>query len=154
MSMATTLDINNTMYSDPVVKQYYGGTWSIDNVPIRQALKSKHKTCFVVNSSPSTHPGSHWTSVWIGEKKTGKREIEHFCSYGMKPPLHLHRLLVKERRKYKQNRKQLQKRTSILCGYYCMLYLLCKCRGISMKEFLNCFTNSPSINDAIVKLYF
>lgn len=140
------------MYNDPITRKYYRGTWSVDNVPLKKALKSKARSCFIVNSSPSTHPGSHWTAVWINENKTSKdRCVEHFCSYGLPPPLQLHQLLQSGTKKYIRSRKQLQKRNSILCGYYCMLYLMCKSRGLGMKKFLNCFSKFPEINDNIVK---
>ena len=148
---STTTDVNRVMYSNSLTKKFYGGTWSVDNVPITKALKSGAQTCFIVNSSPANHPGSHWTTVWIGAKKKGRnRELEHFCSYGLPPPLTLHRLLLRNQKGYKRSEKQLQKSYSVLCGYYCMLFLMCKCRGLETEKFLQCFTKNQSINDHIV----
>ena len=150
--MATTLDINKLMYSHPLTKRYYGGTWSRNNVPVKQALKKATCTCFIINSSPSYEAGSHWTAVWIGAKKNGQRNVEHFCSYGIKPPHQLHKLLSSNGRRYKRNKNQLQEKTSILCGYYCMLFLICKSCGGTLEKFVECFTSIPVINDIIVQL--
>ena len=153
MAGVGTLEINKIMYNHPITRKYYRGTWALDKVPMKQAFKRKARSCFIVNSCPSTHPGSHWTSVWIDENKNSKkRKVEHFCSYGLPPPLKLHRLLSRGSTDYKRNRKHLQKQNSILCGYYCMIYLMFKCRGLGMKAFLKCFTDYPEINDRILKL--
>ena len=152
--MATTLEINDIMHQDVETRKYYGGTWALDMVPIKKALKSSYKCCFIINSSPSYLMGTHWTCVWIGEKKNGRRTVEHFCSLGMKPPNTLHKLLIKEKRKYQRNKKQLQHKNSSFCGYYCMLYLMCKCRGFGLKKFLDCFTETTLLNDSIVVFTF
>ena len=91
------------------------------------------------------HMGSHWTAVWIGKDNA----TEHFCSYGMSAPVALHWALGG---KYKRSYVQLQNLGSELCGYYCMLYLMCKCRGFSMEEFLNCFTDDQKVNEDIIRL--
>ena len=144
--MATTLDIDEVMLSNPATKHYYGGTWGLDEAVAMMTEINNVGVCYVVNSCPSNHLGSHWTAVWFGDEG----RAEHFCSYGLPPPIELHTALGG---KYKRSCIQLQHVDSELCGYYyCMLYLMCKCRGFNMEEYLNCFTEYPTMNDKIVRL--
>lgn len=132
-----TLQINRIMTADNYTKGIYGGTWAIDTVPTETI-----PVCYIVNSSPSWHMGSHWTAVYLDN---GTRE--YFCSYGMEPP---QTLIARLGGDYSHNSLQLQDITSDLCGQYCILYLMCRCRGYSLGSFINCFTNKPKINDWIV----
>ena len=125
--MTTTVDIDGVMFSNPVTRDLYGGTLALDEAVELLQRKRVGRRCYVVNSSPSNHVGSHWTAVWIGKNNA----TEHFCSYGMSPPIELHWTLGE----YKKSYVQLQDAESELCGYYCMLYLMCRCRGSVWKNF-------------------
>ena len=137
-----TLDINLVLNSDCHTHQIFGGTWSVDSFPKPKALP----TCYVINTSPSWHPGTHWVAIYKGIDRD-----EYFCSYGTKPAVGIQRNLRKD---YTSNRYLLQSPTSDLCGQYCILYLLCKCRGYSLRKFSNCFSSNGNFNDQLVsKVY-
>jgi hypothetical protein len=135
-----TLEINAVMMGDDYTRGVFGGTWSIDTIP----TPTTYPTCYIINSSPSWHPGSHWTAVYLD-----KSVREHFCSYGMAPPDNA--ILDLLGRRYAQNSRQLQTATGDLCGQYCILYLMCRCRGYTMKKFVGCFTTKTNVNDFIVR---
>lgn len=138
----TTAELDRVMYHHPITARWYGGTWALDEaVTMLTDFNVRRNVCFIINSCPSNHIGSHWTAVWIGEGRA-----EHFCSYGLPPPLALHNALGD----YKRNIIQLQSFDSDLCGYYCMLYLLCRCRGVDLEEYVGKFTNNTMVNDMIV----
>ena len=59
-----TLEIDNEMAKDKYTMKYYGGTWSLD-IMKKKLSYAKAPACFIVNSSPSSHPGSHWTAVFL-----------------------------------------------------------------------------------------
>ena len=148
--MTTTLQINKLLKHDKFCKKKFGGTWPVDMVPTNKINKTKRHFCFVVNSSPSWSTGSHWTAIWASKKTNGSYKVEHFCSYGLKPVMGLHAKLVKLDQKYKYNKITLQSISSDLCGYYCILFLKCKCRGISTKKMMSCFSKNVIVNDVIV----
>lgn len=56
------------------------------------------------------------------------------------------------------NKKQLQSRDTNVCGQYCLIFLLCRCRGFLIDYFLHLFSNQMHINDElvydIIKRYF
>ena len=130
-----TLSINDIMMRDPYTSLVYGGTWSIDTLP----LNNKGPICYILNASPSTDPGSHWTALYMDNGLT-----EHFCSYGMEPPLKLKNMTY--------NNRKIQSTTSDLCGEYCILYLMCRCGGYSLQNYLECFSHDTEVNDEIVRM--
>ena len=123
---------------DKWLRNIYGGTCSIDNVPDW----SSTRCCYIINLSPSWHPGSHWVAAYKDDETA-----EYFCSYGTKASSELKWLLG---RKYSENSKQLQTLTSDLCGQYCLFYLMCRARGLSLNDVLSCFSNNCTVNDCIV----
>ena len=146
-----TLQLNRVLRRDRGVKKFYGGTLARDQLPRKRPRKT---VCWVLNLSPSTHPGTHWVAVYV--TRTG---VEYFCSYGLDPPDDV-RVLLKRWGKSKTGNRSgyrtnsgilLQTLTSDLCGEYCVLYLKCKCRGHSLREFLQNFTTDTGLNDEIVR---
>ena len=139
--MDTTV-LNSILRKDHYVKPIFGGTWSVDCFPKNNSLP----VCNIINTSPSWHPGTHWVAVFRGENAD-----EYFCSYGTEAPSEIRRNL---RKNFVSSHFVLQSPTSDLCGHYCILYLLCKCRGISLRNFLSCFTSVGSLNDQLVSKVF
>ena len=48
------------------------------------------------------------------------------------------------------NERQLQSRDTDVCGQYCLLFLMCRCRGLSVDYFLHLFSYQKHINDEFV----
>ena len=71
-----TNEINAIMCTDKYTREVYGGTFSIDQIPVGAITP----VCYIVNTSPSWHPGTHWVAVF-----KAKRGSEYFCSYGSTP---------------------------------------------------------------------
>ena len=134
-----TTQINAHLYER--LPGLFGGTWPIDEVP----TGVNNRVCYVVNLSPSWHNGSHWVAVYLD----GGGGAEYFCSYGSRIPVGLQIQLGYDA--VLENDKQLQQLTSDICGEYCILYLLCRCSGYTMSEFVDCFYSNSRINDAIVE---
>ena len=144
-----TLQLNRALGMDPYVKKCYGGTLPMDQIQTTRPVQTR---CWVLNLSPSTHPGTHWVAVHVS-----RTSVEYFCSYGLEPPGDLDKVLKRwartgRRRVYDSNvGTVLQTLTSDLCGEYCVLYLKCRCRGVSFREFLTSFTTDTGLNDEILK---
>ena len=131
--------INRIMEKDPYAGPRYGGTFAVDQLPA--ALRTR--TGYIVNTAPSNHSGIHWIAVYCGDTMD-----EYFCSYGSDPPPEVVQAL---KRGFKHTHGITQG-SSDLCGYYCILYLFVRCRGVSLEQFMDAFTEYPDINDCIVKL--
>ena len=132
-----TNEIDTILYADCYTRPFYGGTWALDKIP-----ESKNKTaCYVINTAPSWHPGTHWIAIFATPSKK-----EYFCSYGSSPQPELLPLLGSH---YTSNTEIIQDLRSDLCGQYCILYLLSKCRGYSLKEFILSFSLYSALNDRI-----
>ena len=139
-----TLAINHTLMGDTYARNIFGGTWALDEIEKKWKRCQQVPVCFVVNSAPSWHPGTHWTAVYLDNGS-----MEHFCSFGIDAPEKLADLMGCH---YQRNTRRLQTTTSDLCGEYCILYLLCRCRGYSLQDFVKCFSRDTSVNDKIVNI--
>jgi hypothetical protein len=118
----------------------YMGTFSSDNVPDRSGL-------MIVNLDPEHLPGTHWIAIYISHDR---RRGEYFDSFGRRPNKHFANIMDERCRRWIYNKKQLQSIASKYCGHYCMLYCICRSRGMDMPKFVSGFTRDTGLNDAIV----
>ena len=104
----------------------------------------------IINLDPSHLNGSHWLAVRISP-----RSIEIFDPLGFqilnwpRVPCKLLNFLSR----WSNHRQTLispliQSSTSVLCGYYCIAYIICR-HVISFKKFLNIFKD-PEQNDKLL----
>ena len=104
----------------------------------------------VINLDPSYLSGSHWLAVRISHTS-----IEIFDPLGFdifnwpRIPCNLLNFLFR----WSKHRKRfisplIQSKTSLLCGYYCIAFVLCR-NIISFNEFMNIF-KSPKQNDNLL----
>jgi hypothetical protein len=124
---------------EPRVKNYIG-TFSSDNLPHEPGI-------FVSNTDPHHLPGTHWIAIYIS---ADRQRGEYFDSFGRPPNKHFKNYMNGHCRHWIRNKRQLQSVASKLCGYYCVLYCLCRGRSIDMISFVNRFTRDTGFNDAIV----
>ena len=135
------IEISNYLSSDEYTKRYFQGVVAYDEL----SLYEKPMGLYVVNTDISTGPGIHWVCVLIGEN------CEYFDSLG-KPPSVVKNFLDKQNKPYIFSSKKLQGDKSDVCGDYCLLYSYFRCRGLSMKDFINIFSNDTVYNDSIVEM--
>lgn len=138
--------IEALMRSDPHTSPFFQGVFAADTLPRRI---NKKPALLVVNTDPISKPGAHWQAIHIDEAGKG----EFFCSYGLKPfvPNHRH-FLDRVCKQWCYNTTSLQAADSSVCGHYCVLYLIHKAHGYSLRQFLDMyFSDNVEINDAIVK---
>ena len=135
------LDIANYLLKDVCTRKYFKGVMAYDelpNKPLRPAL-------YVVNTDKSTGVGKHWVCLFFSHVN------EYFDSLG-NPPVELGHFLLNEKRDYMYNSKRLQGPMSDVCGDYCILFAYFRCRGLSMKHFVDMFSSNETKNDTLVKL--
>ena len=136
-----TDQLNKIMLRHNITKKIYLGTFAIDKLP----ETVRYPSCMIINNQKSTEPGEHWIALYFGKNKNS----EFFDSFGNSPErFGLEKYIKKHSSKIKFNKKKLQSDFSLFCGYYCVLYLIYKCKGYSLNYFLNLFDN-PIDNDKI-----
>lgn len=146
----TTLDIQKALKSHKFTKKYFQGVFAINTTP--KKVKSK-PALYVINSDNSDKPGQHWLAVYFTSNGCG----EFFDSYGRSPAKYpeIKRFLKYNSKCITHNNKQLQSLFTGVCGQYCCMFLLHRCKGKSMKNFIKLFNIKKQFeNDAKIKKYF
>lgn len=84
---------------------------------------------FIVNTDPYDKKGSHWCAFFFPNSNT----VEYFDSYG-KPINYYNSYFPKYVSDFPTiitNSKQLQSDNSVLCGMYCLFFLLHRLNGVA-----------------------
>jgi hypothetical protein len=122
------------------VKKNYLGTFSSNHLP--------HETgIFVSNTDPCNRDGTHWIAIYISEDR---RRGEYFDSFGRAPNELFTDYMSSHCRHWIYNKRQLQSIVSKSCGYYCVLYCICRSRGRDLTSFVNSFSNDTGFNDVLI----
>lgn len=102
----------------------------------------------VVNTDPSPEgPGEHWVAIYADQTKT-----EFFDSFANNPTrVGFYRLFNHLDQPWERNTRGLQDLFSIVCGHYCLYYLLQRSRGHRMKDIVQIFGSNTQENDALVE---
>jgi hypothetical protein len=143
-----TGEIARALLADPFTSKYFRGVYASDTLPHDLISPS----LFVTNVDPHLEAGSHWVCIYVD--RFGKADF--FDSYGLPPIVKNHyKYLKRYCTSWTYNSKRLQSPTSSVCGHYCVLYLMCRARGVSLRGFLKHFrTGTPTFNDRLVKKIF
>lgn len=126
----------------------YIGTFAADTLP---RSVTRVPALLIVNSDPVSKGGQHWLAISINTEGKG----EYFDSYGLKPFVPKHRqFLDRVCKSWRFNHTDLQALDSSVCGQYCVMYLLFKAHGYTLKNFLDIFSTDCQKNDAFVHHLF
>src|SRR5215813_9796579 len=116
----------------------FSGVFSRDNLK----KKINKFESGIVNLDSVTGPGTHWVCYY---NDPTKEYTEYFDSFGLPPPEEVKKYLKTSGKNYViYNSSQLQKNNSVLCGYYCMKYIVDRNKNMSQYDVLYSFTNTPS----------
>lgn len=145
-----TLDIQKVLKLNKCTKKYFQGVFAIDKIP--KLVKSK-PSMYVINTDKSNQPGQHWLAVYF----TSTGCAEFFDSYGRSPSNYteIRKFLKLNSKCMIHNTKQLQSSFTGVCGQYCCVFLLTRCKQKSMKHFIKLFNTQNRIqNDIKIKQLF
>jgi len=146
----STLDIEKVMKSNKYTKKCFKGVFAIDKIP--KKVKSK-PAMYVINTDKSSKPGQHWLAVYFPSNGCS----EFFDSFGRPPAnyVEIKKFLKNNSKCIIYNNKQLQSLLTQVCGQYCCVFLMNKCKRKSMKMFVKLFNvKKPYENDIkIMKLF-
>lgn len=139
-----TSQVRDLLNIHPFTKDILQGVIPRSGLPQRI---TKYPAAFVCNTDSSDDPGEHWVAIYVTEHCG-----EYFDSFG-KPPSHVEfRLFLEENcAVYTHNDQQLQSVDSIMCGFYCVMFILAKCDGMTMDTLLKGFGSNLIANDFILR---
>jgi hypothetical protein len=101
--------------------------------------------CGIVNMEDSDASGSHWIAYF---NDVNFDMVEYFDSFGVCPPAEIERYLRTSSKALAYSTTQYQSLTSILCGWYCLLFINERWKGTSPHELL-----SWPLDEKMIKSY-
>lgn len=145
-----SLELKIFMETNRHTKPHFLGIFSCDTLP-RKRVQTR-PALIICNTDEHYKPGQHWIAIYLLDENT----IEYFDSFGMYPSNLYINLFIRENCNVMvSNNTIIQGLFSKYCGHYCALFLYCRCRGISMKNFLSIFEYPDLMkNDEIVRKMF
>lgn len=97
---------------------HFLGVYAADHAPTRLA---DYPCAYVVNTDPATMPGQHWVAFYA----QSPHHLEFFDSYGRHPTAYAYIRLPRNAAPFlKYNKHSFQSRRSVVCGHYCVFYLV------------------------------
>ena len=109
--------------------KYFRGIFSRDNLP-----QKKHKLeTGIINLDDSMGGGSHW----ICYRNVDKQDSEYFDPFELIIPNEIKNYLKTSGKKTVFSSDEIQERDSVLCGYWCLYYLLERQNGRSLLDVIH-----------------
>ena len=95
--------------------------------------------------------GTHWVVVY---NKPDHKNIEYFDSFALSPPEEMIQFMKTSGKPLEYNSGQIQTMDSIMCGYYCIYYILERSRGRKHVDVLLDFQLKPSLfNELFIQIF-
>ena len=128
--------------------KHFRGIHSRDGLP----KQIKMNECGIVNLDSRIGPGTHWVAYRNGDKST-----EYFDSFGLIMPNEVMKYLMTSDKQIFYSGDESQERDSVLCGYWCLYYLLERQRGVPMLDVIHNVKfdmNDQTVNHRFIIDYF
>ena len=112
----------------------------------------KNNECGIVNLDSKIGPGTHWVAY-----RNGKSHAEYFDSFGLEMPSEVAQYLDTSGKQIYYSGDEIQERYSVLCGYWCLYYLLERQNDVSMLNVIHNAEfdfNNQIINNRFIINYF
>lgn len=109
----------------------------------------KYPIGFIVNTSKHYERGEHWLAIYV----QNKQNVVFFDSYGKSPEHYsqpLNNFIRSIQPMFKYNMNCLQSSKSIVCGYYCIYFMLFMSRGLTLKDITSHFDDNLINNDIYI----
>lgn len=124
--------------------KYFKGTFPKDQFK----GKIKPHEYGVINLDDSTGSGTHFTAY---ANIPNSQFVYYFDSYGVVPSTNIEKYLKSSGKIIAYSNAQIQDIGSVICGYYCILFIMSMAKGIQFHDFLSQFGDNYKKNDEMVK---
>jgi len=128
----------------------FRGTYPSDMLPHR--LSNQRPAAIVLNTDPSTKPGTHWVAIFFNTNGTA----EYFDPFGF-PPLTSNIIeFINSNALNGWSCNNITFQTPVLsqtCGIYCILFIRDRCSNIPFKSFISKFSRNVFLNDILAEIY-
>ena len=128
--------------------KYFRGVFSKDVLP----TQIKNKECGIVNLDNNIGPGTHWVAY-----RNIDRFCEYFDSFGLMMPSEVKKYMTTSGKQLEYSGDEIQERDSVLCGYWCLYYLLERQKGRSILDTIHNAEfdmSDTSVNHRFIINYF
>ena len=126
--------------------KYFRGIYSRDNLPSKIG-----KECGIINLDTKLGPGTHWVCY----RNISNSYYEYFDPFGLLMPhevlYYFHTGSVKL---IIYSMDEIQNRDSVLCGYWCLYYLLERQRGSNILDVIHNPHFDSDNSDFIISYFF
>ena len=129
--------------------KHFKGVYSRDGLPDR----IKRNECGKINLDSKIGPGTHW----VAYRNVESTYCEYFDSFGLVMPNEVMIYLMTSGKRIFYSGDEIQERDSVLCGYWCLYYLLERQRGVSMLNVIHNAEfdmNNQTVNHRFIINYF
>ena len=117
---------------------------------LKTTTLKQYPIALVVNTKPSSHPGEHWTAIFI---RSRNQPMVFFCSYGMGMESYSNDFsdFGKLFKSIVQNKIQLQSLNSNVCGHFAIYFLWKQMNNVSLNSIYCGFSKDYHKNDKLVR---
>ena len=126
--------------------KHFRGVFSRDDLPDR----INEPEVGIINLDSKIGPGTHWVCY----RNDDGNLCEYFDSFGLTMPTEVLKYLQTSGEKIIYSTDEIQERDSVLCGYWCLYYLLERQKGKSINEILHNSAFDPNDKSKFIIKYF
>ena len=95
--------------------------------------------------------GTHWVAIYNDNKS---KDVEHFDSFGLYPDDIVIKYMKTAGKGIVYSSNQIQGTDSVMCGYYCIYFIIERYKGRKMIDILLEFKQKPSIvNELLISSF-
>ena len=129
--------------------KHFRGIYSRDSLP----MKILQYEVGIINLDTQLGPGTHW----VAYRNIDSNNCEYFDSFGLIMPNKVKKYLMTGNKQIYYSGDEIQERDSVLCGYWCLYYLLERQKGIPMLNVIHNAKfdmNNQAVNHRFIIDYF
>ena len=124
---------------------YFRSIYSRDRLPDQ----IRKKECGIINLDSIEGEGTHWVCY----RNIDKQMAEYFDPFGLIMPHEIRHYLTKSGKKVIYSQDEIQNRDTVLCGYWCLYYLIERQKGKSILDVIH-HEDFDHDNSDFIKDYF
>ena len=108
--------------------KHFRGVYSRDALPTKI-----RRECGIINLDSQIRSGTHW----VAYRNIDDFACEYFDSFGLSMPTYVQKYLSTSGKTVLISGDEIQDRDSVLCGYWCLYFLLERQKGVSMLDVIH-----------------